>query len=321
MPTGYVKKLARKHGVSTGSAESQWKKAKKAALKSGHGENFAYVTSIFKNMMHEAPEAPTLKHLTEGLTFKYFLIAEAEEAMVSTKDRSKAWKYLEKFPQFNELSFKTKRALEKDAAEIVDDYEALPQEEQESIDDHMHDAVIDAMQKEVGAGPNMAKWNEPSSQDQDDTDSAIDKWEAATGMDAETGDEIPAPAPQQRRSSGPRHLAPYKASHIEPADAGDSGVTNTDVQTAAASVPGMVSKGKSYYKNVSNLSPEQRAGRSKLWKKHGLVFRLKQASWFKQLKPETQQEIVNKIHSEEYTSADHARAHATGAHTVTAPLA
>lgn len=321
MPTSYVKKLSHKHGVSTSSGESAWKKAKKAALKSGHGENFAYVTSIFKKEMHEAPEAPTLKNLTEGLTFKYFLIAEAEEAVESSKDRSPAWKYLSKFPQFNELSFKAKRELEKEASEIVDDYDSLPPEEQESVDDHMHDAVIDAMQKEVGVGPHMAKWNEP------DHDSAIDKWEDEMGTDAETGDELPAPAqvaPRRRASSGPRMVRFTPSAHTEPADAGDSSEqtpSDASVHSAAATMPGMVSKPKSYYKSVSALSPEQRAGRSKLWKKHGLVDRLKRAKWFQALSPEIRQEIIGKIHNEEYTSAEHARTHATGDHSVSAPIA
>jgi hypothetical protein len=54
MPTTYVKKLASKHGVSTRKAEQKWAEAKKAAAKEGEGENYAYVTSIFKKMMHEA---------------------------------------------------------------------------------------------------------------------------------------------------------------------------------------------------------------------------------------------------------------------------
>ncbi len=53
MPQAYVAKLAKKHNISMESAESKWDKAKQIAEKSGKGENFAYVTSIFKNMMNE----------------------------------------------------------------------------------------------------------------------------------------------------------------------------------------------------------------------------------------------------------------------------
>jgi hypothetical protein len=53
MPSAYVKKLAEKHGVSTDLAEERWNAAKKAAQAEGQGDNYAYVTSIFQNMMGE----------------------------------------------------------------------------------------------------------------------------------------------------------------------------------------------------------------------------------------------------------------------------
>ena len=54
MPQAYVKKLAEKHGLSLDAAEEKWVKAKKLAERQGHGEDYAYVTSIFKKQMHEA---------------------------------------------------------------------------------------------------------------------------------------------------------------------------------------------------------------------------------------------------------------------------
>jgi len=49
MPTGLVKKLAKKHGMSTKQAEEKWDDAKEATKKSGWGAT----TKVFKNMMHE----------------------------------------------------------------------------------------------------------------------------------------------------------------------------------------------------------------------------------------------------------------------------
>lgn len=59
MPTGYVKKLAKQHGKSTKAAENTWKKAKKAAMKAGHAEEYDYVTGVFKKMMGESGSYPS----------------------------------------------------------------------------------------------------------------------------------------------------------------------------------------------------------------------------------------------------------------------
>ncbi len=53
MPQAYVNKLAKEHNISTASAESKWKTAKAQAAKQGKSENYAYITTIFKSMMHE----------------------------------------------------------------------------------------------------------------------------------------------------------------------------------------------------------------------------------------------------------------------------
>lgn len=53
MPTGYVKKLAKKHHTSVGKSEDRWERAKKQAAKQGHSEDFAYITGIYKKMMGE----------------------------------------------------------------------------------------------------------------------------------------------------------------------------------------------------------------------------------------------------------------------------
>ena len=61
MPTPYVKKLAKKHHTSVGKSEKEWSQAKAVAKKEGKGENFAYITSIYKKMMGESIKEVTLK--------------------------------------------------------------------------------------------------------------------------------------------------------------------------------------------------------------------------------------------------------------------
>lgn len=61
MPTSYVKKIAKKHHTSVGKSENVWEAAKRQASKQGKGENFAYVTSIYKTMMGEDAKELSLK--------------------------------------------------------------------------------------------------------------------------------------------------------------------------------------------------------------------------------------------------------------------
>lgn len=61
MPTPFVAKLAKKHGMSIKDAEGKWDSAKKAAEKQGQGENYAYITDVFKNMMGEKGSFRVLK--------------------------------------------------------------------------------------------------------------------------------------------------------------------------------------------------------------------------------------------------------------------
>lgn len=53
MPTPYVKKMAKKHHTTTKQSEGKWADAKKAAEKQGQGDNYAYVTKVYKSMMGE----------------------------------------------------------------------------------------------------------------------------------------------------------------------------------------------------------------------------------------------------------------------------
>ena len=51
MPTSTVISLAKKAGIALSKAEGVWASAKKKAEKAGKSENWAYITSIFKNML------------------------------------------------------------------------------------------------------------------------------------------------------------------------------------------------------------------------------------------------------------------------------
>jgi len=53
MPNSYVTKLADKHGMSVDKAEEHWSKAKDRAAAEGKGDDYAYITGIFKRMMGE----------------------------------------------------------------------------------------------------------------------------------------------------------------------------------------------------------------------------------------------------------------------------
>lgn len=54
MPTDYIKKLSKEGHGSVAELERKWDEAKDAAEKQGQGDNFAYRTSIFKNMVGAA---------------------------------------------------------------------------------------------------------------------------------------------------------------------------------------------------------------------------------------------------------------------------
>lgn len=58
MPTEYVKKVAKKTGTSVPATEDKWAKAKKAAAKEGHANDYAYIMGIFKRMAKASGSAP-----------------------------------------------------------------------------------------------------------------------------------------------------------------------------------------------------------------------------------------------------------------------
>ena len=52
MPTPYIEKLSKEGKGSVESLEKKWDEAKAQAKKEGKADNYAYITSIFKNMIH-----------------------------------------------------------------------------------------------------------------------------------------------------------------------------------------------------------------------------------------------------------------------------
>ncbi len=285
MPTGYVKKLSKKHGVSTSTGEKHWSMAKAAAKKQGHGEDYGYITSIFKNMMHENCFIPTLKDLTNGMTFKYFLVAEADAEMPPAKEHSFTYKHLaDRFPQFNELSFKNRRELEKEAAELLDGYDSLDQEEKDSVDDYLHDMVIDKMQAEVGRGAMMGDWKgeeeyQRREQERKDAEAA-----EAAARENPPGEEMPV-GKKERFRAGPRHIAAMRKQHIPTDRAAEAPAGSNEIGAPV----------KSYYKSWKDLDPEQRAKRGAMAKKHGTIYRVKSSNWFRLMTPEQQAAVLSAL--------------------------
>jgi len=60
MPTPYINKMAKKHGISVDAAEKKWDEAKNAAKKQGQEGNYAYITKIFQSMVGEKASVEAL---------------------------------------------------------------------------------------------------------------------------------------------------------------------------------------------------------------------------------------------------------------------
>lgn len=52
MPTPYIEKLAKEGKGSVQSLERKWDRAKAIAKGEGQANNYAYITQIFKNLVH-----------------------------------------------------------------------------------------------------------------------------------------------------------------------------------------------------------------------------------------------------------------------------
>ena len=57
MPTDYIKKLSKEGKGSIEHLEEKWDDAKKVAAENGKADNYAVITTIFKNMINAKLEA------------------------------------------------------------------------------------------------------------------------------------------------------------------------------------------------------------------------------------------------------------------------
>jgi hypothetical protein len=291
MPTPYVKKLAKKHNVSTKKAEGKWAKAKKSALKQGHKDDFGYVTSIFKKMMHEHKPVALypLKDLINGMTFKEYILAEEVGA-----SSNPVMDYLGTIPEFKDLPFKAKKDVAREVSSLGVDIETLSPEHRANIDNWVRDIIIDKTQEIVGKGFNIGPGE----------DDAVEARRRIWDMEQELADlekeKAPPPAPRQRMKSGARHIAAMRQPAVIPTE-------EPEVPPARPASPEGERKG--YYKPWSELAPEQKANRSKLGSKHGLIYRLKNSNWFNtDLDPIEQEEAIEAIRSGKATSAAEVKA-------------
>lgn len=72
MPIAFVKRLAKKHGVSVSTAEGRWEHAKSQAAKQGREDDYGYITGIFKNMMSESESKEYLNEVRKAIHFTDF---------------------------------------------------------------------------------------------------------------------------------------------------------------------------------------------------------------------------------------------------------
>lgn len=68
MPSALVKKLADKKGISIEKAEGYWDSAKEKASEQGHGEEYDYITAIFKKMIGESLTFQEMQIIESGST-------------------------------------------------------------------------------------------------------------------------------------------------------------------------------------------------------------------------------------------------------------
>ena len=83
MPQPYVKKLADKHGMSVKKSEDKWKEAEKLADKQGHGDNYAYRTSIYQSLMGEKGSMDAVDTVQMDVPFLIRIMELARETLKS----------------------------------------------------------------------------------------------------------------------------------------------------------------------------------------------------------------------------------------------
>ena len=65
MPTPYIEKLAKEHNLPIDKVEDYWNKAKVLAGKSGHPEDYAYITGIVKKMVKESDDIAEISRIID----------------------------------------------------------------------------------------------------------------------------------------------------------------------------------------------------------------------------------------------------------------
>lgn len=140
------------------------------------------------------------KSLTEGLNFSTYLILEATGAV----DTDNARGYIRSLPQYQEMikDQKSKSQALQLAKRMVDQFGNEPLNPK--IKDHILDQFDELSSKHM-RGSMMGDWKgereyQRKKEEENDLRSAMDKWEQTTGMDAETGEDIP----KRKRQSGAR---------------------------------------------------------------------------------------------------------------------
>ena len=157
-----------------------------------------------KGLPEQVGESYTIKELIEGMTLSSFLIVEAMPAMDPNTTRG----YIRSLEQYQELmkDQENKGTALKLARNMVDEFGDGP------LDDNTKNYIFDQFDElsqrvykgrtSVGDWEGEAEYQERMADDEA-LASAMDKWEQATGMDAETGEELPQK--KQRMKRGATH--------------------------------------------------------------------------------------------------------------------
>lgn len=80
MPTPYIEKLSKEGKGSVESLEKKWDEAKSKAKEEGKADNYAYITSIFQNMIHAGTLPMKINAATRLLMSNQILAANRTEA-------------------------------------------------------------------------------------------------------------------------------------------------------------------------------------------------------------------------------------------------
>lgn len=152
------------------------------------------------------PEDYSIKQLIEGMTFSTFLIVEQMPGM----DESTVQGYIRSLPSYQEMikDPQTKPAVLKLARNMMDEFGDGPMDQ--NSQNYILDQFDDLSRETYKSGAMVGDWKgeeeyRRQQEEQGDIDSAVDKWEQGTGMDAETGEDI-APK-RQRMKRGATHQA------------------------------------------------------------------------------------------------------------------